>query len=206
MILAIDTSVGISVALHDRTETICEFTTNEHGMQGELTAQYISDALAITEISATDISDVVVGVGPGPFTGLRVGLATAQTFAFALNIPVHGYCSLDALGSVTADECIVVSDARRKELYWARYVSGVRVEGPAVNKPDEISELFPQGKFIGPAADLYPEFINGSVLQIEAGNLAQLFTQGTGQIHEVVPMYLRKPDAVEPTTRKQVLR
>jgi tRNA A37 threonylcarbamoyladenosine modification protein TsaB len=110
------------------------------------------------------------------------------------------------LGSVTADECIVVSDARRKELYWARYVSGVRVEGPAVNKPDEISELFPQGKFIGPAADLYPEFINGSVLQIEAGNLAQLFTQGTGQIHEVVPMYLRKPDAVEPTTRKQVLR
>ena len=206
MILAIDTSVGISVAVHDDTELLSELTTNEHGVQGELIAQYIQDALSGAYVSPSEITAVVVGVGPGPFTGLRVGIASAGAFALARNIPIHGYCSLDALGISTRGDCVVVSDARRKELYWAHYRDGERIQGPAVNAPIDIVSQFPNTSFVGPAANLYPEVLSGEVQQLRAGNLAQLFTQGKGQIHEVVPMYLRKPDAAEPTGRKQVLQ
>ena len=206
MILAIDTSVGISVALHDRAEVICEFTSNEHGLQGELTAQYIANAFGIAECSPNDVTDVVVGVGPGPFTGLRVGIATAQAFAYGLGVPVHGYCSLDSIGILANSDCVVVSDARRKELYWAQYANGVRISGPAVNKPIEIADLISSDSIVGPAASLYPDSILGEVIQLSAGNLAQLFVQGLGQTQPIVPMYLRKPDASEPTVRKQVLQ
>jgi len=206
MILAIDTSVGVSVALHDGAETIYEFTSNEHGVQGELTAQFISNAISSVEITASGIDNVVVGVGPGPFTGLRVGLASALAFAHARQIPVHGYCSLDAIGCFSKGDVAVVSDARRKELYWARYVDVVRIEGPFVAKPQDLAPKFSGSAVVGPAAQLYSELVTGEIRHIEAGCLADLFTQGKGQIHEVVPMYLRKPDAVEPQGRKQVLK
>lgn len=205
MILAIDTSVGISVSIHDGTETVYEFTSNEHGVQGELTAQFIANAISAADITSRNITDVVVGVGPGPFTGLRVGIASALAIAHALDIPVHGYCSLDAVGCFSIGNVLIVSDARRKELYWAQYRDGVRVSGPHVNTPSDIIALATFETAIGPAAQKYSELISGDIQQIQAGKLADLFTQGKGQVHEVVPMYLRKPDAVEPSGRKQVL-
>ena len=89
---------------------------------------------------------VVVGMGPGPYTGLRVGIAFAQTFALARQIKCIGICSLDA---IPVDQCdyTVAIDARRKEIYWATYKDGKRVVGPEVSKPDEaptnIFGLFP---------------------------------------------------------------
>ena len=74
----------------------------------------------------------MVGCGPGPFTGLRVGMATAAAYGHALGVPVFGVCSLDAIGGQTAGEVLVVTDARRREVYWARYADGVRVDGPGV--------------------------------------------------------------------------
>ncbi len=78
-------------------------------------------ALADAELTMGDLDAVVVGCGPGPFTGLRAGMATAAAYGHALGIPVHGVCSLDAIGVRTAGDTLVVTDARRREVYWARY-------------------------------------------------------------------------------------
>ena len=120
---------------------------------------------------------VVVGMGPGPFTGLRVGIAFARAFAAARNIPVIGICSLDAI-VVEQDEYTVAIDARRKEIYWAKYKSGKRVQGPAVNFPADVA---------GYIIDLYPD-ITRMVELSEAQNVSE-------------PFYLRRPDAVATADR-----
>jgi tRNA threonylcarbamoyl adenosine modification protein YeaZ len=125
------------------------------------------------------IDEVVIGMGPGPFTGLRVGIAFAQSFALARGISVRGVCSLDAIaGQVNEKDFIVTVDARRKEVYWARYKDGVRVGEPAVNFPADVA-----GAPIHP--DLYPDM---KALVALAGNITE-------------PMYLRRPDAVATADR-----
>ena len=120
---------------------------------------------------------VVVGMGPGPFTGLRVGIAFARAFAAARNLPVIGICSLDAI-VVDQNEYTVAIDARRKEIYWARYKDGVRIEGPAVNFPADVD---------GYILDLYPD-----VATLVALSESQNVTE---------PFYLRRPDAVATADR-----
>lgn len=203
-VLAIDTSVGVSVAILCSNGELTQSQAVDHGMQGELTADLISQAVGESGLEISEITDVVVGVGPGPFTGLRVGLVTASVFAHARNIPIHGICSLDAIAFDYVKPCVVVTDARRKELYWARY-DGNRIGEPQVSKPEDLLAQFPDSVFVGPGAQLYPDSINGSLLELKAGSLAKLFASGSAQLVDVSPMYLRKPDAVEPTTRKSVL-
>ena len=203
-VLAMDTSVGVSVAILRSDGELTQSQTVDHGMQGELTAELIAQAVADSGLEISDITEVVVGVGPGPFTGLRVGLVTAEVFAHARNITIHGICSLDAIAFDYAKPCVVVTDARRKELYWARY-DGKRIGEPQVSKPEELLAQFPDSEFVGPGSQLYPDFISGKLLELKAGSLAKLFAAGAAQLVDVSPMYLRKPDAVEPTTRKSVL-
>ena len=131
-------------------------------------------------IKGFTIDEVVVGMGPGPFTGLRVGIAFAQSFALARAISVRGVCSLDAIAAqVSEKDFIVTVDARRKEVYWARYKDGVRVGEPAVSFPADVS-----GAPIHP--DLYPDM---KALVALTGNIIE-------------PMYLRRPDAVATADRK----
>ena len=203
-VLAIDTSVGVSVAILRSNGELTQSKAVDHGMQGELTADLISQVVAESGLEISEITDVVVGVGPGPFTGLRVGLVTAAVFAHARNIPIHGICSLDAIAFDYAKPCVVVTDARRKELYWARY-EDKRIGEPQVSKPEDLIAQFPNTEFVGPGAQIYPDVISGKVSELKAGSLAKLFAEGTAQLVDVSPMYLRKPDAVEPTTRKSVL-
>jgi tRNA A37 threonylcarbamoyladenosine modification protein TsaB len=125
-------------------------------------------------------------------------------FAHAREIPIHGICSLDAIAFDYAKPCVVVTDARRKELYWARY-EGIRIGDPQVSKPEAIASQFPDVDFVGPGANLYPDYVSGNLMELKAGSLAKLFASGSAQLVDVSPMYLRKPDAVEPTTRKSVL-
>ena len=120
---------------------------------------------------------VVVGMGPGPFTGLRVGITFANSFGLAREIPVIGVCSLDAI-DIKESEYTVAIDARRKEIYWAKYKDGVRVLGPAVSKPAEVDNFI---------IDQYP-------------NLQKLVALSTSQ-NITEPMYLRRPDAV-PTAER----
>ena len=120
---------------------------------------------------------VVVGMGPGPFTGLRVGITFAHSFALAREIPVIGVCSLDAI-DIKESEYTVAIDARRKEIYWAKYKDGLRILGPAVSKPAEVDNYI---------IDQYPNLKKLVALSISQ-NIAE-------------PMYLRRPDAV-PTAER----
>ncbi len=134
--------------------------------------------LVASAIAGQKINQVVVGMGPGPFTGLRVGIAFARSFALARKIPIYGVCSLDAI-VVNKDEYIVAIDARRKEIYWAKYKDGVRIQGPAVNKPDEVA---------GFIINQYPD-------------VQKLVSLSSNQnISE--PFYLRRPDAISSAERK----
>lgn len=136
-------------------------------------------ALVREAITGRTIDEVVVGMGPGPFTGLRIGVVFAHSFALARNIPVRGICSLDAIAAqVTSKDFVITIDARRKEVYWARYVNGVRVGEPAVNFPQDVSgaEVY---------SNLYPDLLSMVAL--------------TGDITE--PIYLRHPDAVATADR-----
>jgi tRNA threonylcarbamoyl adenosine modification protein YeaZ len=136
-------------------------------------------ALVQEALAVSDVDEVVVGMGPGPFTGLRVGIAFAQSFAVAREIPVRGVCSLDAIAAqIHEEDFIITVDARRKEVYWARYTHGVRISDPAVNFPADVT-----GAVIH--ADLFPEMVSLVNLQ---GNIAE-------------PIYLRRPDAVATADR-----
>lgn len=138
----------------------------------------VSDLVAEALLNNPAPTQVVVGMGPGPFTGLRVGVSFARAFALAREIPVIGVCSLDAI-AIDQDSYTVAIDARRKEIYWARYDNGVRVEGPLVNKPEEVQDFI-----IGQYPSVL-ELVNQSQLQ----NERELF-------------YLRRPDAVPTAERR----
>ena len=148
LLLAIDTSTtAITVGLHDGARSSRRSTTlDARGARRAPRAAASRGVLAAAGAAPADVTDVVVGIGPGPFTGLRVGIVTGRTFAFALGLPVHGLCSLDALAARGAGrrgrrgELLVATDARRKEVYWApRTSSGrrrrrARVTEPAVDR------------------------------------------------------------------------
>jgi tRNA threonylcarbamoyl adenosine modification protein YeaZ len=203
-VLAIDTSSGISVAYVTSDGRRIEKALDAQNQHGELTVQMIHDVLVQAEALPEDVTDIVVGVGPGPYTGLRVGIACAIVFGFARNIPVHGICSLDAVAHDFGEPCVVVTNARRKELYWAQYADG-RVGEPQVSLPNDLAAACPNAQFVGPGADLYPDVISGQVLGLRAAALADLFLSGTAQLVPVTPMYLRAPDAAEPGKPKSVL-
>jgi len=141
------------------------------------------------------IDQVIVGMGPGPFTGLRTGIVFAQSFAFAQGLPVHGVCSLDALAfGINLPEFIVATDARRKELYWAKYVNGVRVGTPEVCVPSEIPNLSKTPIF-GEGALKYSLTTSKEHLYPNLISFPKLIAVDK-------PMYLRHPDAVATVDRK----
>lgn len=153
---------------------------------GDVLAKF--GALAAKE----NIDQVIVGMGPGPFTGLRTGIVFAQSFAFAQGLPVHGVCSLDAIAyGIDLPEFIVATDARRKELYWAKYVDGKRLGEPLVTAPTEIPNL--------------PIFGEGALkysLATETEHLYPKLISFPELAHVNEPMYLRHPDAVATADRK----
>jgi tRNA threonylcarbamoyl adenosine modification protein YeaZ len=172
--LAIDTSTSRTVVgLTDGSQVLFESYAEGATDHGRAVSDLVSQAL----LNNPEPQQIVVGMGPGPFTGLRVGIAFARTFALSREIPVIGVCSLDAI-EIDGDNYTVAIDARRKEIYWARYESGKRVEGPSVNKPDEIKD-FIIGKYPSVAA-----LVKLSSVQ-----------------NEIEPFYLRRPDAV-PTAER----
>ncbi len=214
LLLAIDTATSaITVALHDGGSVLAEVSTLDPRRHGEYVAPAMVEVLARAGRPAADVSAVVCGTGPGPFTGLRVGLVTARTFAFARGIPVFGLCSLDAmayqgwLGDAAAlgRSCVVATDARRKEVYWARYevtAQGVTRAGePMVAKAEAIADEVRGLPVIGRGAILYPGSFGArsGPLDVSAGALADLAARmlAAGEdLPDPEPMYLRRPDAM----------
>lgn len=196
--LVIDTATSrTSVGLFDGATPLFAGRHDGATEHGEALPRLVEGALEIAAELGKEITQVVVGMGPGPFTGLRVGITFAEVFAKARKIPLAGVCSLDGIVSGVDGEYIVATDARRKELYWARYQSGRRIGEPHVSLPDEVKAMgLP---VYGEGAEKY-----GFEADIDLIYPHTLFllavTEWADNVHE--PMYLRKPDAV-PTSERQ---
>jgi tRNA threonylcarbamoyladenosine biosynthesis protein TsaB len=230
-VLALDTSAAVAVALTDDSgRTLAARSLQEHRRHAELLAPLVSAVLAEAGVDRTEITAVVAGTGPAPFTGLRVGLVTARALALALGVPVHGVCSLDAIAAqavrdlalAVGTEVLVVTDARRREVYWARYrVTGAAtdperaielVAGPGVDHPAVVAADGIAGAVVGRGAMLYPDDLPstaGAPLDPDPTELARLalrrLAADPGAALPTEPLYLRRPDVVPPTARKRVL-
>lgn len=183
-------------------EVLAERAVPSGTQHAELLTPAIRGVLADAGLTMADLDALVVGLGPGPFTGLRVGVVTAAALADALGRPVVGVCSLDAVGSGART---VVTDARRKEVYWASYAAdGSRTEGPAVVRP---ADLTAEGPYVGDPA--FADRLGAPVASADV-TTAGLLRAAAPQLADpssaapLVPLYLRRPDATPPTSIKAV--
>jgi tRNA threonylcarbamoyladenosine biosynthesis protein TsaB len=226
LLLGLDTATpAVTVALHDGSQPLAQLVTVDAHRHAELLAPAIAKVIADAGATPRDLTGIVAGVGPGPYTGLRVGLVTARVLGSALGIPVHGLCSLDVIaadvvtgadgtGQVAGGpgrDFLVATDARRRELYWARYdTAGRRVAGPAVSSPADMPvaglaaagegpmlypELLPDG--LGPAFPAAATLCRIAVAALEDGDPGGLLLLPE-------PLYLRRPDVREPHAPKRV--
>ena len=205
-VLAIDTSAGTTVAVLSLGEVLAELNYLEPMTHSERIGSAIEEVLAKAKVAPSNISQVVVGRGPGPYTGLRVGLAAAKFFAVGTNAELLGVCSLDAIAYSYYQQnpnqnvpVLVTTDARRQEVFWALYNGldkgvPIRVEGPSVNKPVYLEELLTGQEHI--VTDL----------PITASSLGQVahFQSLTdlGASKDSSPIYLREPDATPGKAKK----
>lgn len=224
MLLALDTATGsLGAAVLAEGRVLAEVTHQDSRRHGELLAPAIERALAEAGATAKDLEAVAVGVGPGPFTGLRVGVVTGLVLGEVRGIPVHGICSLDALAAQAVAEhavsgpFLVATDARRKEVYWARYAvvddlprrTGEPQVGRAGDLPEDVRALPAVGR--GPLlydvltravdtapTDVRPGWVGAVAHQALAADQKQGALAGHGILLPPEPLYLRRPDATEP--------
>ena len=235
LVLGFDTATpSVSVALHDGERVLSAAGAVDARRHSELLAPMIAKVMADAGVARGDLGAVAVGVGPGPYTGLRVGVVTARVLGSILGLPVYGVCSLDVIAASAGSgrEFVVATDARRKEVYWARYdADDCRVAGPAVGPASSIPEatelpvagtggqLYPEafGEVIGPA---YPDA--GTLCGLVARSLAASSAlpslaapsfaapssaarlSSLPPLLAAEPLYLRRPDAREPGPPKRV--
>ena len=242
-ILTIDTSAVASAALLDfdpldpvRTaELVANFATTDTRSHAEVLAPGVKSLFAdpVTEGPALDA--IVVGTGPGPFTGLRSGITMARTLAFTWGVPLYGMMSLDALahqvfdapayrdgravGPLAMRDFVIATDARRKEVYWARYSAGAQLlDGPHVGPADQIRgvQVFGAGAGLyeevlsGNGCEVYPLFAEAQPTALELGRAAARKIAAAGSLEgagllDSTPLYLRESDAKVPGPRKRAL-
>jgi tRNA threonylcarbamoyl adenosine modification protein YeaZ len=208
LVLGIDTATVVNVGLAAGDEVVSVATVADGRAHAERLIPLVNRCLAEGGRRLADVDHLVVGMGPGPFTGLRVGIATAQILSTVGSIPLHGVCSLDVLAAQYVaqwkpdENFVVATDARRREVYWARYAaSGTRLDGPHVCSPDDVPGL----PTVGPAAELYPDRLSSAQgpRSLDPGVLARIGPSLPSVGNQ--PLYLRRADATEPTRRKSVL-
>ncbi|MCU1691789.1 MAG: putative glycoprotease [Frankiales bacterium] len=230
LVLALDTgSPAVSVALVElhaddtagdaggtRWGRQADWSVVDGKRHGELLATGVRQVLAELGATPQDLTAVAVGVGPGPFTGLRVGITTGLVMADALEIPAYGACSLDAVDAWSDEpgRRLVVTDARRKEVYWAEYDEGdERVAGPSVMRPADLAEALRatqwEGRVVGDGALRYPEHFPGATgpSYPSADGLVLLAARRVvdrAPTEALTPLYLRRPDAVASASTKRV--
>jgi tRNA threonylcarbamoyladenosine biosynthesis protein TsaB len=213
LLLALDTATpAVTVALHDGSAVIAEVSAIDPRRHGEVLAAFIDQALHKAGAGRGDLTAVAVGVGPGPYTGLRAGVVTARVLGSALQVRTDGICSLDVIAAQAAPgaggaDFLVATDARRREVYWARYSAhGQRVAGPSVSRPADLRADLPVA---GEGAVLYPELTSrplappypsaGQLACIAVGRISAGLPPGLAE-----PLYLRRPDVREPGKPKRV--
>lgn len=218
LVLAIDsasaaTSTAVAEVDPGGVRVLAAGTNVDARAHGEVLAPLIRSALAEAGITPAELTAVVAGLGPGPFTGLRVGLVTAAALGDALTIPTYGVCSLDAIARAVATPpggLLVASDARRREVYWAGYRDGIRDGDPQVAKPADIA-LAGYAAMAGAGARLYADVLRLPLLEPDYPDPGALIAAAADRVlaeaptERLIPLYLRRPDAVEPSARKSVL-
>lgn len=218
LVLGLDTAMVVTVGLARGFQVLGSAVVTEPMAHVEQLTPLIGRVCAEAGVRIRQLDRIVVGLGPGPFTGLRVGVVTARILADVTGAELHGICSLDVIAaqythSATPDnpsslgigdggDFVVATDARRREVYWSRYCSdGVRLDGPYVSKPADVPRL----PTVGPAVELYPEdlqvapgprSLDPRILALAGPQLPSAGSQ---------PLYLRRPDAAEPGRQKSVL-
>lgn len=204
---------AVTAALHDGSSVVAESSRVDARRHGELLLPAVDAVLAEAGVKLDAVTGIVVGVGPGPYTGLRVGLVTAATFGSALGVPVHGVCTLDGLAYASGLDdgpFVVATDARRKEVYWARYEHArSRVTDPCVDRPADIAEQVAGLPAVGAGALLYPETFQDTrgPEHVSAAALAALAAEKLASGADFLPpqpLYLRRPDAQVPKNYKVV--
>ncbi|WP_099023245.1 tRNA (adenosine(37)-N6)-threonylcarbamoyltransferase complex dimerization subunit type 1 TsaB [Mycolicibacterium palauense] len=208
VVLTIDTATPavtaglVRVGAAGEPEVLADKRTVDARAHAECLTPNVLAALAEAGVTMADIGAVVVGTGPGPFTGLRVGMATAAAYGHALDVPVFGVCTLDAIAAGAAPagadlpaDLLVVTDARRREVYWARYRDGRRTGEPAVCAPADVP-LDGVAVVAGSAAHaaLFGLPVTGPEHPSPAG-LAAAVGDWDAPPAALVPLYLRRPDA-----------
>jgi tRNA threonylcarbamoyl adenosine modification protein YeaZ len=216
--LGIDTSTPtVSVALVDNERVLDRRDLLVDNGHGEVLAMLVGAVLRAAGVAAADLSTIGVGLGPGPFTGLRVGIVTAAAMSDALNVAAYGQCSLDVVGAehvLDGRPFAVVTDARRRQTYWAVYgEAGERVEGPDIAPPGDVADRL-RGRVrdvVGPGAAQYAaafaDFDVAAARWPDAARLAQAAIRSLASreaVKPLLPMYLRRPDAREPGPPKPV--
>ena len=206
LVLAVDTSADVRVGVARDGEVLARRHVADTRAHLESLVPLIREAFTEAGVGVPDLDLITVGLGPGPFTGLRVGIAAAQMLATVRNLPLHGVCSLDVVAAAAGreDDYVVASDARRKELYWAHYRGTERLDGPHVSGPEDLPVL----PVIGPGVQAYADRLGDrprpdGPTEIDAGLMAALGTALPSAGTQ--PLYLRRPDAAEPTRRKSTL-
>lgn len=199
LILAIDTATpAVTAGIVADGDVLAERVTIDARAHAERITPNVLGALADAARTMADLDAVVVGCGPGPFTGLRVGMATAAAYGHALDIPVHGVCSLDAIGGQTTGETLVVTDARRREVYWARYRDGIRTGGPGVDAPANVDPGGAQAIAGSPEHAALFDLPHRGPLYPTSGGLVAAVADWSQTPAPLVPLYLRRPDAKAP--------
>jgi tRNA threonylcarbamoyladenosine biosynthesis protein TsaB len=220
LLLALDTATpAVTVALHDGSAAVAEVSAVDPRRHGELLSAFVDEALRKAGAGFGDLTAIAVGIGPGPYTGLRAGVVTARVLGSALAIRTDGICSLDVIAAQAASrspgsapaadgsDFLVVTDARRREVYWARYrPDGQRVAGPHVSRPADL----PGGLPVAGEAGLLAAEPGSQVLEPRYPSAAVLASLAVERLLAGVPpdlaepLYLRRPDAREPGRPKRV--
>ncbi|WP_028045021.1 tRNA (adenosine(37)-N6)-threonylcarbamoyltransferase complex dimerization subunit type 1 TsaB [Cellulomonas sp. URHE0023] len=233
-VLALDTSSAVAVSLTDDEGALLAARSDEQQRHhAELLTPMIAAVLADAGVDRRELTSVVVGTGPAPFTGLRVGLVTARTLALALGIPARGVPSLDAIASAASrqlpagTDVLVATDARRREVYWALYrltgPGGIQVlVPPSVGAAAAVpangalvlgrgAELYQDvfvldGPVVAPVGTVLmtPDLLDG-LRDPDPAELARLSLQRSAEVLDTEPLYLRRPDAVPQPARKRAL-
>lgn len=224
LLLALDTATpAVTVALHDGSAAVAEVSAVDARRHGELLSVFVDKALRKAGAGFGDLTAIAVGIGPGPYTGLRAGVVTARVLGSALAIRTDGICSLDVIAAqaasagsagspprvsaADASDFVVVTDARRREVYWARYrPDGERVAGPFVGRPADL----PGGLPVAGEAGLVAAELGGEVREPRYPSAAVLANLAVERLlarrppYLAEPLYLRRPDAREPGRPKRV--
>ena len=229
-ILALDTATpSCSVAIVDDGSLLAELTRGNSKTHSRHLIDLINTVCAIADLKAGDVDGFAVTIGPGSFTGLRIGISTIKGLAFCLGKPVVGVSSLDALAWQCAQSAYLICpllDARKKEVYACRYRFNnnelIKDGAENVASPAEaVRGIREPSIFVGNAVQLYRENISAELGElahfaawgqhiIRASSIAWLsmtgfYRQQTDDVALLIPQYIRRPDAEVNSHGKRII-